>query len=213
MDVDEFLWSEHPIHNLLGPLSQEVFCARIRPIESLAGDGTAFKAHIPNSADRSTIVRRLYPRFGDHLKTGFLSHDQGKLFVRTGTEGIEFRIHNVFCGDKSNPGQIELPNVDLCHLHGKNWDSWFAQYRYRLKNGSYRSELAPNRRRDLGGVSLHELLTVIEAEDGETGLRAFYDELCADTPDLRGRLQDQALLKIRRLNLTEKRQKQFPEFG
>ncbi|MVO15874.1 glycosyltransferase family 2 protein [Parasedimentitalea huanghaiensis] len=213
MDVDEFLWSEQPVHTHLGPLPQDVFCARARPIESLAGDGTAFKGHIPNDPARSTIVRQLYPRFGDQLKTGFLSHDQGKLFVRTGAEGIEFRIHNVFREGESNPDQIELSPVDLCHVHSKDWDSWFAHYRYRLQQGSYRPELAPNRRRELGGITLHELLTEIETENGLSGLRAFYDELCADTPELRARLHDQGLLKIRRLHLTEKRQKQFPAFG
>jgi hypothetical protein len=59
---------------------------------------------------------------------------------------------------------------------------------------------------------MHELLSAIEAEDGEAGLRAFYDELCADSPQLRERLDREGLLRLRDLNLTGLRQKHFPEF-
>lgn len=212
MDVDEFLWAERSIDQILAEIPQDVFCARARPIESLAGDGTIFKAHIPNAPGQSDVLSRLYPRFGAYVKGGFLSHVQGKLFAKTGLEHIELRIHNMFQNGLSNPGQIELPMVDLCHLHCKDWDSWIKLYRYRLEKGSYRSELAPNRARNQGGLSMHELLSTIEATHGEPGLRAFYDEICADTPDLRARLQAEGLQRVRNLHLAEKRQKQFPEF-
>lgn len=213
MDVDEFLWSKEPLHDILAALPQDVFCARSRPIESLGGDGTSFKAYIPKASDRNLIVQRLYPRFGDYLKGGFLSHEQGKIFARTGAEDVRFQIHNVFAKDDTNPSQVELSQVDLCHLHGKNWDDWFSHYRYRLEKGSYRAEMKPNRSREKGGVTLHELMRTLENEEGETGLRAFYDEICADTPDLRARLQNEGLLKNRDLQLVEKRRKHFPNFG
>lgn len=213
IDVDEFLWSKDSLHDILGALPQDVFCARSRPIESLGGDGTSFKAYIPKTLDRNAIIQRLYPRFGDYLKGGFLSHEQGKIFARTGTEDVKIRIHSIFVKDASNPNQIELPQVDLCHLHGKSWHDWFSRYRYRLEKGSYRAEMKPNRSRDKGGVTLHELMRTIESEEGETGLQAFYDEICADTPDLRSRLQDEGLLKNHDLKLEEKRRKHFPKFG
>ena len=213
MDVDEFLWSETPLHLALDELPQDVFCARARPIESLGGQGDAFKAYMPKSPNRNAIVQNLYPQFGDHLKGGFLSHEQGKVFARTGAEDVIFRIHNIFVNDVTNPGQVELANVDLCHLHGKSWDAWIAQYRYRLQKGSYRSELKPNRSRENGGTTLHEVLSMLEAEEGESGLRSFYEEICADTPARRAQLQDQGLLKIRDLKLTETRRAHFPEFG
>ncbi|OUS38809.1 glycosyl transferase family 2 [Rhodobacterales bacterium 56_14_T64] len=213
IDVDEFLWCEEPLQDVLANLPQDVFCARSRPIESLGGDGTSFKAYVPKAPARNMIVQRLYPRFGDYLKGGFLSHEQGKIFARTGVEDVKFRIHNVFVKNDTNPNQVELLQVDLCHLHGKDWHDWFSHYRYRLEKGSYRAEMKPNRSREKGGVSLHELMLTIESEEGETGLRAFYDEICADTPDLRARLQDEGLLKNRNLQLVEKRRKHFPNFG
>ena len=212
IDIDEFLWSKTPIHRILADLPQEVFCARARPIESLGSNGTAFKAHMPRTPRRSAIVQNLYPKFGDYLKGGFLSHEQGKVFARTGADNVTFRIHNVFVNGASNPDQVELPPVDLCHLHSKNWDDWIAQYRYRLQKGSYRSELKPNRSRENGGTTLHEVLSMLEAEEGEAGLRSFYDEICADTPERRAQLKNHNLLKLRDLNLAKKRRTHFPEY-
>ncbi len=219
IDVDEFLWAQRPIGEILHDLPPTTFCARVRPIEALAGDGTAFKGHIPSGSDRSTVIGRLYPRYGAHLKGGFLSHVQGKIFARTGLPAISFRIHNIFQKDPAggesieNPGRQELPEIDLCHLHAPDWQHWLSHYRFRLDQGSYRAELSPARARDLGGLSKHELLNAIEAEEGEAGLRAFYDEICKDSPDLRARLEAEGLLRIRDLDLAACRRKHFPAFG
>lgn len=213
LDVDEFLWCDDDLPATLGVLGDQVKCARVRPLELLSGDGTAFKAFIPNGPERQKIVARLYPDFGEHMKTGFLSHIAGKLFVRNGMEGLKVKIHNVFQGDEMNPHQVELASVVLCHAHAKNWQDWLAAYRFRLNKGSYRVELPPNRPRDNGGMSMHELLSWIEADAGEAGLRSFYDKMCADTPELRARLSAEGLLRHCDLQLDAKRRKHFPKFN
>lgn len=213
IDVDEFLWPERELGETLEALPDTVQCARIRPIEALSGDGTLFKGFIPAGPAREATVARLYPRFGPHVKGGFLSHLAGKLFMRTGLDPMVVKIHNVFHGDTMNPGETELTDVLLCHCHAKSWDQWIAAYRYRLAQGSYRAELAPARPRDKGGLTLHEVLSEIEASEGESGLRAFYDELCADSPDLRRALKAEALLHRCDLDLERKRRKHFPDFG
>jgi len=213
MDVDELLWPDNELSATLDALDAQVNCARVRPMELLSGDGTAFKAFVPSSPDRQAIVTRLYPTYGNHVKGGFLSHSAGKLFVRTGIDRLTVKIHNVFQGDRMNPGEAELDPVALCHAHAKSWEDWLAAYRFRLEKGSYRAELAPNRPRDKGGISMHELLSWIEAEAGEAGLRGFYDELCADSPALRARLSAEKLLQLCDLDLDAKRRKHFPETG
>ncbi|WP_246039865.1 glycosyltransferase family 2 protein [Sulfitobacter sabulilitoris] len=210
MDADEFLVSDTPVDAILDDLPAEVRTARTRPIEALAGDGTVFKGFIPNTPARDDIVQALYPVYGAYLKGGFLSHVAGKLFVRTGMEDISIRIHNAFQGEAMNPGQVELPRIDLAHMHARSWPDWIASYRYRLRQGSYRAELAPARARETGGRTLHELFRGIEAEAGETGLRAFYDEVCADTPQLRDRLSHRGLLRQVVLDLDAKRARHFP---
>ncbi|SFT63249.1 glycosyltransferase family 2 protein [Sedimentitalea nanhaiensis] len=212
IDVDEFLWPQAPLGTLLSALPPGCHCARVRPIEALDGTGAAFKGFIPAGPDRDTIVRRLYPEFGAFVKGGFLSHTAGKLFVRTGLSGITMRIHKVLQGERMNPGEQDLSQVELCHCHTRGWAHWIGAYRYRLEHGSYRAGLAPNRSPETGGLSLHDLLSNIEREQGEAGLRRIYDELCADTPDHRNRLRTEGLLRLHDLDLATKCRKQFPQF-
>ena len=213
MDVDEFLWPDGALINCLAALDRQVQCARVRPMESLSGDGTMFKAFIPNGPNRDAIVSRLYPQFGPYVKGGFLSHLAGKLFVRPGLDDLVVKIHNVFQDSATNPGQVELGDVALCHAHAKSWENWISAYRFRLEKGSYRAELAPNRPRVMGGMSMHELLHWIESDAGEAGLRAFHDELCADTSELRARLEKESALRRCDLRLDHWRQKHFPNNG
>lgn len=210
MDVDEFLWPDTKVADILAALPADIHCARARPIESIAGDGTLFKGFIPPGPDRNDIVRQIYPTFGDYVKGGFLSHVAGKLFVRTGKQNVTLKIHNMFLNDDMNPGQTELPTLALCHCHSKSWQDWLASYRYRLEKGSYRAELAATSAS--GGVTLHDMFQQIEIDDGEAGLRAFYNEVCADSPELRRALQSRGLLHRCDLELSRKAAKHFPDF-
>lgn len=206
MDVDEFLWPDSSVSELLAALAADTLCARARPVENLSGSADAFKAHIPAGPDRARIVERLYPVYGKYLKGGFLSHVAGKLFVRTGLPAMELRIHNMFRDGEMNPGEVELNDLKLCHLHAPDWDSWKAQFQYRLAKGSYRADLpaaAPNI------DSLHTLLAGIDARSGESGLRVFFEEVAADTPDLRNRLQAERLLLRHDLELDAAMARQF----
>ena len=215
MDVDEFLWPDSDLCQQLDAIPQDILGARARPQEVLAGGGMTYKGFINPAKDRRAILNRLYPQFGDFIKGGFLSHLGGKLFVRTGMANVTVKIHNAFQDDdQGNQIQIkvaELPGVALCHNHAETWEDWIAAYRYRLEQGSYREELAPNRPVAQGGISMHDLFKWIEFEKGPEGLRAFFDEVCADTPELRGRLAQEGLLRTCDLQLNAKRQKHFPQ--
>ncbi|MFG6559921.1 glycosyltransferase family 2 protein [Sulfitobacter sp. 1A15299] len=210
MDVDEFLVSERPVEEVLATLPPAQKIARIRPMEALAGDATAFKAFVPNGPERARIVSALYPTYGDYVKGGFLSHLAGKVFVRTGMAEVRLQIHNAFQKETLIDGPEQQPGIDLAHLHAKSWPEWLAAYRYRLEKGSYRADLAPNRPRDRGGLSMHELFSMIESEGGEPGLRAFFDEVCADTPELRAALKSHGLLRLAELGLDAKVSRHLP---
>jgi len=212
IDVDEFLWPETAIGATLAKVPDDIRCLRVRPMEMLSGNPTLFKAFIPPGPAREPTVARLYPTYGQFLKGGFISHVAGKLFVRTGLTDIRVQIHNAFQNDEMLKGPEQHPDIDLAHLHAANWDAWIAAYRFRVAKGSYRAELAPNKPRDKGGLSMHELLTTIEAEDGEAGLRAFFDELCADTPQMRDKLAGFGLLKRANLGLKATLSTHFPQF-
>lgn len=209
IDVDEFLWSDGLISGLLDALPDSTRTARVRPMELLSGSDTAYKAWIPPGPNRDRITARLYPTFGGFLKGGFLSHVAGKVFVRTSMAPVTFKIHNVFLGEEMNPGLVELDAVNLLHRHAPDWDEWKSTFRFRMEQGSYRTELGPNRPREKGGLRMHELFTAIEADGGEKGLRAFFGEVCQDSPHLRAALESEGLLRICDLDLARKTAQQF----
>lgn len=217
-DVDEFLWPFKPIEDTLEQLNADCLVARIRPSEALAkatapreDDGADwFKAFVPNWKHKRDVIAEIYPNFGDHLKGGFVSHVAGKLFIRTGQPDLEIRIHNVFLGEQSNPGQVEIKDADLLHFHTTNWQHFSDVFAYRHRKGSYRADLGSARPVEQGGMNMHQLFDMLSQERG--GLEAFYREVCLGTPALRSKLEQHGMLRRHNLELDEKRQKHFPDF-
>ena len=213
MDVDEFLVSTHSIDEVLHELPDTAQCARIRPMEQLSGDPTLFKAFVASGAKRHRLVEEIYPTFGPYLKSGFLSHVAGKIFVRTGQPDLKLRIHNALIGDQMIGDVPRLTEIDLAHAHAKTWEQFRAAFHFRLNKGSYRSELAPERARENGGMTLHELFNQIAEQEGEDGLRAFFDEVCAATPRLTRALEAHGLLRRADLQLDAHLRDHFPEYA
>jgi hypothetical protein len=188
----------------------------VRPIEALASvqddeTGHWFKAFHLDPAKRRQASERCFPTYGRYLSGGFLSHVAGKLFYRTGVEKLQVKIHNVKVGEKENPGEHALPDTELCHLHAKSWEDWQRTYHYRMQMGSYRAELKPQVNRDAGGLSLHQLFSMIQDDGGEVALRDFYDEVCVANPNVRARLDQEGLLRSCDLALDTLRNRHFPE--
>ncbi len=211
MDVDEYLVPQAPVAKVLGDLGPDVTSARVRPMELLGGSQNAYKAFIPPTGRRQDLVNKVYPNFGTHLRGGFLSHLAGKLFVRTGLQDVAVQIHNAFQGGEMLPDAAELVQIDLAHAHAKSWEDWRAAYAYRLDKGSYRAELKPATKPEQGGMSLHDLFRWLEADQGEAGLRAFYDEAIGDSADMRARLDAHGLLRIADLDLDSALARHFPD--
>ena len=219
IDVDEFLWPARPIADQLAEMAPETQFARTRPIEAMApvegdtGPGQWFKACARQQKARREQTSQIYPEFGVHLNGGFLSHVAGKIFVRTGIEKVNFRIHNAFIHGVQLERDAELSDTELCHLHAPDWEHWQRAFRYRLAQGSYRPELKPAPHPDGLGLNMNALFSMLEQQDGEAALRRFYDEVCTATPDLRARLDQHGLLRRIDLDLGAKRARHFPDFG
>lgn len=212
IDVDEFLVSARPIAELLDQVPPATHVARVRPMELLAdGDGTAFKGYIAPGPTREKIVDQLFPTYGRYLRAGFLSHVGGKIFVRTGQPDITLRIHKAFSGDEELRPAFELTQADLAHCHAKSWDEWYVRFGYRLEHGAYRARLDPTRTGKPGAMSLNELFNFLQNEGGIESLRAFHDEVAADSPFLRGKLEEHGLLRIVDLDLNSAFKKHFPD--
>ncbi|MCR9112367.1 MAG: glycosyltransferase family 2 protein [Rhodobacteraceae bacterium] len=220
-DVDEFLWTTRPVSEQLAALPDGTLSARARPIEALAADpadpppdGQIWcKGFALKQAERRAQTNALYPTYGDHLNGGFLSHVEGKIFVRTGHADISLRIHNAFVARQMDPNPPELPDMKIVHLHAHGWDHWQTLFRYRLAHGSYREGLKPAPRPDGVALTMNQLFEMLEAEGGEDALRAFYTEVCTATPALRAGLQHYGHLHAVTLDLAAKRARHFPQYS
>lgn len=221
IDVDEFLWPQGPLAAQLAALPPDTLSARVRPVEALAPDpadppppGQAwFKGCARLRRPRAAQTSEIYPTYGAHLNGGFLSHVAGKVFVRTGREGISLRIHNAFAEGEIDGNAQELTDSLLCHLHAPGWESFLGAYRFRLEQGSYRAGLKPVPLAGEAGLNMHALFSMLEEEGGEAALRAFYQEVCTATPALRGALARHGLLHGLSLDLAAKRARHFPDFA
>ena len=222
VDVDEFLWPSTPLPDQLAALPRDTLSARVRPVEALAPDpgdqappGTQpgthwFKSCAQMQARRREETDAIYPRFGPHLNGGFLSHVAGKVFVRTGLDGLSLRIHNAFQDGVKDAAPATLRDTWLCHLHAATWEHWQARYRFRLRQGSYRPGLKPAPLSEGEALSMHALLRRLEETGGEDALRRFYAEVCTATPGLRARLAAHGRLHAIDLGLEAKRERHFP---
>ncbi|WP_136634995.1 glycosyltransferase family 2 protein [Pseudooceanicola onchidii] len=215
IDVDEFLIPTGTVAGHLALLPEDCHVARLRPMEALApldapSDTWNFKTLAIDLPTRHRLAEEVWPTYGRHLNGGFLSHVAGKVAVRTGLPAPAFRIHNFLSGDTQNPGMQELPDIALAHLHARSWEDWRAHYDYRHRLGAYRAELKPNKIREKGGLTMHEVFAMLEDQGGDTALRQFFDEVCAATPGHLSRLRAAGLLRQEQLPLTAIREKHFP---
>jgi hypothetical protein len=205
----------------LDALTPDCLCARIRPVEALSSKGVAdadpgvtyFKSCAAPWLQRLEETRAIYPTFGAHLNGGFLSHVAGKLFVRTRQPGMKVQIHNVVQNGRDNPGEVNLPGTELLHMHAPSFAAWKRHLTYRMRQGSYRAELAPPTQppgapvTDPLALNLNTLFATLGREKG--GLRSFYDEVCLATPGLRARLAAHGHLRAHRLDLDATRRRIF----
>lgn len=214
-DIDEFLVSDQPVAELLTGLPENTDTFRARPMESLATSGEsapeAFKDFIPNDGNRGAKTQQIYPTYGPYINAGFLSHLGGKVFVRGGLPNVKFRIHNAFQNGVFIDREASHDSVRLAHLHATNWKDWSRVFPFRLAQGAYRHGLKPVAHEEIGDISLNDLFNVLLEDGGVDGLRPFFDEVCADSKELRTRLNEQGLLVLHDLDLDEKLTRHFPE--
>jgi hypothetical protein len=201
IDVDEFLLTDGPLHPVLAAMPPSAAFARIPPAEALARDDgppTAFKLNHVTAGQPKALLQDIYPTFGLHLYGGFLSHSSGKVMARTGIPDTRLGIHALKYQGEEASNKCTLPGVTLAHLHAPSWEVFHAHLTFRLTLGSYRKR---ERETEMGQG---EILRFLAEEEGDEGLRALFDEVCADTPALRDSLRTHGMLIERDLDLEAK---------
>ncbi len=200
IDVDEFLLPDRPIAELLAEIPPDAAMAQVAPVEALArADGTtpeAFKMSHAAAGIKKSRVQDIYPTFGLHLYGGFLSHTAGKVFTRTGIPDTRLGIHALKYQGKDISNRAALPDCRLAHLHAPSWEAFLRHLPFRRSVGSYAKQSERP-----GKLGVADILAYLESEEGEDGLRLFFDEVCRDTPDLRQKLAAHGMLLERKLDL------------
>ncbi|WP_425098413.1 glycosyltransferase family 2 protein [Tropicibacter sp. S64] len=191
IDVDEFLICDTPIADKLATVNPDTVIARIPPAEALAPkDGTArhFKLTHKQAGVPKAVLQDVYPTFGMHLYGGFLSHTSGKIFARTGIPDTRLGIHTMKYNGEDTTNRTKPPGLYLAHFHAPSWDHFRRHLKFRQEKGSYRPR---SERTELGQA---ELLKFVAEEEGDMGLFTVFEEVCADTPELRDRLAERGML-------------------
>ncbi|MCT4370622.1 glycosyltransferase family 2 protein [Yangia mangrovi] len=191
LDVDEFLLPQRPLSELLAEVPLAAAFARIAPVEALApeqGLPQRFKTTHKHAGQPKAVLQEIYPTFGAHLYGGFLSHTSGKVFARTGIPETRLGIHTLKYRGVDAVNRHRLGEIWLAHLHARSWEQFRGHLDFRRTLGSYRKS---SERPEMGQA---ELIGFLMEKEGDAGLRALFDEVCADTPALRDRLRAHGML-------------------
>lgn len=193
IDVDEYLMPPRRLSWVLAHLPTRIAVLQLSPAELLAGGESHFKLTDRDAGHEKYATSAVYPTFGEHLRGGFLGHTLGKSITRTGIEGLRLDIHRPFLGEAQVQNRATLLGGWLGHAHVRSWEEFVDKLDFRLSQGSYR----PRTDR----FTLHDVISYLIAEEGEKGLHQLYEEVCADTPELRERLAQYGMLVTRDLDL------------
>ncbi|PJE29802.1 glycosyltransferase family 2 protein [Pseudooceanicola antarcticus] len=196
IDVDEYLMPPLPVAELLAHLPPRCAALQFHAAELLAGSESAFKLTPQDVGHDRRALAAAYPQFGEHLKGGFISHTIGKCLARTGLPGVQVGIHRLRRDGQVVRNTAVVMGGYLGHAHARSFEDFLQRLDFRMTRGSYRK-----REDDFG---LHDVFRIIRAEEGEAGLRRFFDACCADSPGLRARLERYGMLFTHPLELDAK---------
>jgi hypothetical protein len=143
IDVDEFLFPQRPVADILAALPADTIAARLEPFEAMHDPllpddiytarvfrGALRPNHRPQGQEPPVPGTAINP-------DGLLSHANGKVIFRTGIKGLAPRIHSVFFrGTRLQAGDWH-PELKLLHFHAQDRKAWREALAFRLTRGAY----------------------------------------------------------------------------
>jgi len=202
IDVDEFILSPQPLPAVLAAMPADIVALHLPPAELLAGTTDRFKLTPRSVGQEKAVLEDIYPNFGGHLRGGFISHLEGKLVARCGIAGLRFGLHALLQNGQPASNRLTRPAVHLGHAHAPDWDTFRQHLEFRLLQGSYRKV-------EDSAFHLSDILALLREEEGESGLRAFFSEVCEGTDTLTAALEAHGMLIRAPLELDAKVMRTF----
>lgn len=208
IDVDEFILPDQPLAHQLATVPDHLPFTRMRPAEMLAQSDpwqgpSHFKLTRRELGHKTGVLEDIYPDIGAAVHQGFLSHTSGKIFARTGLNGIRLGIHAMKKNGVKSKGHV-LADTHIGHAHAPSWDAFRRQFDFRMNAGSYRKLTSDK-------IELWDVFHAVLDHDGPAGFRQFFAQLCEATPDHLQRLASHDLLLTASLDLDEKVRHWFGE--
>jgi hypothetical protein len=197
IDVDEFLWPNREMADILRDWPEDQPFIRAVPAEALHDPALAddistanrFRlpfAHEQTEADKVAVLGAYAPL----LPRNMLSHHAGKSIFKTGIEGLLPRIHAASLGAERKPPQVPLhPDLKVLHFHAQDRAGWTAAVPQRVVTGAYR---------------YNESLAAFLQGATAAQIDAFYDATQVATPAMLAELERLGLLVRADLGLRDK---------
>lgn len=199
IDIDEFILPKTPLAETLAAVQRDKAALVLEPVELLANSHPEQFRLTPSMANEDkAVLAQLYPTFGNYLRGGFLGHVEGKLITRRGLGGVRLGLHQLAYSGANVENVDHSDRVYLGHAHAPSWESFRGHLQYRMAKGSYRKAET-----DIEAFKLRDVLEFLIESEGEVGLRNFFDEVCAATPELVDRLRAAGMLYEHPLNLDD----------
>lgn len=201
LDVDEFLWPERPVADILSTLPPAQILCRAEPFEAMhdpALPDDIFTAQQFRGSLKKPFTHLRAPVLGPYaaiLPEAMLSHANGKALFRTGIPGLSPRLHGAFLNGTRLPGPPFQPGLALLHFHAQNRADWLAALPFRLTRGAYQ---------------YHPDLQSFLAAATPQQVAAFYDETQTLTPAKTEMLRSESRLINASLALRRSIPQHFP---
>lgn len=199
IDVDEFVLSPRPLANLLAEVEPDASHIELPPVEMM--DGSEDPQHFKRPASK-TVLRTIYPLFGEHVPGGFIGTRSPKIAARTKMPNVRLGIHALHYSGQPVSATASLPGVELGHAHAPDFKTFKQHLTYRLSKGSYHDRDGKMNRRG-------HLFRALMNDPEPDALREFHTELCAPTQERIALLKEHGLLRMETLNLGAKVERYF----
>ncbi|MGI3168152.1 glycosyltransferase family 2 protein [Pseudooceanicola sp. C21-150M6] len=208
IDMDEFLLPPAPVTDCLALVPEGCAVVHLPPVEQLSGAEGMFKRTARAAGQHKSVLEEVYPTFGAYLRGGFLSHLEGKIFLRAGMgvpqAPVRFGIHRAFFEGAVISNSVHLADLPLGHAHAPDWQKFQKHLSFRRSKGSYRNL-------EQSGFRLAELLDFLDKNEGDAGIESLFREVCEASPALLQRLRERNMLFTYALDRAAALQRWYPD--
>lgn len=197
IDCDEFIHPSTSVASSLAACADETAAIIMPPAEEIAQsgaqDGTLLFRRTYFDADcAKSVIDTLYPTFGPYLRSGFISHTQGKTIARTGLKDVRFGLHQLKKGGTDISNVERMQDLLVLHRHAQDLSQFERLLDFRLAHGSYRN-------RDSARLGLGDIIDLLREEHPDDGARLLFEEVCSATPEVLAALDKHNMLVRARL--------------